>query len=423
MNHDQKKVKEELSEVQKNERKELIEKFTTLQQSAYSLREEWNKPVEGRKYKINKQDGGAETQKSLQETIEALTPLLEKNPDNYSIFAFRRELFEALKVVMFPDFVKMAMAEKAKEDAEKKEQQQEQQQGSEAATVVVEKSDEEKLKEKQLQQQKLQENYSLYFSKEILIPELKINTEIVKRDYKSYAAWVHRRWVLNLMHTKVKLAVLKEENAKIEQLLSRDERNFHAWGYRRWVTSELKAAGLYSDDLELTFATSKIGNNFSNYSAWHNRALVLFERIDQIVSSKNGDDSNSSTLILEKVLTQIKEDQEMLIQAFYCDPFDQSAFVYCKNLIEKVHQAALATPQIKSLQEANLNLQHAVRDACSELKQEEGKAVWPRYMLLLCLPKFVDEEALKNPKSWEELKELDPMRKQYYDYEMLKRKN
>lgn len=389
MEHDQKKVKESLTDAQLAERKAAVDKCKALLEESFKVRDEWHAK--------NRSSASDLSVEEVQTNIAKITPLLEQNPDNYSIFAFRRELFDHLSKLMFPGFAE-EKAKLASSAAAATSEQQEQQQPDQV--------DEEKI------QKQLKAEFLLYFAKEILLPELLLNTEIIKRDYKSYAAWVHRRWILNTMHPKVRIGVLREENAQIEKLLSRDERNFHAWGYRRWVTGELKAAGLYSDDQELAFATSKIGNNFSNYSAWHNRALVLWGRIEEFLR----DEQNETLLLLKNITEQVKADREMLVQAFYCDPNDQSAFVYCKNLVEKIHSAA-TTSSRGDLSIANEELQKAVRDACVELKEEEKQCYWPRFMLLQ-LPLFPVDKKDEAIQMWSELKELDPLRKHYFQYEI-----
>ena len=45
----------------------------------------------------------------------------------------------------------------------------------------------------------------------------------------------------------------------------------HGWRYRRFVTANLQRV----DEEELAFTEQKINENFSNYSAWHQRSLLL----------------------------------------------------------------------------------------------------------------------------------------------------
>lgn len=59
-------------------------------------------------------------------------------------------------------------------------------------------------------------------------------------------------------------------------LLDADERNFHAWTYRRFLCT---LQGTPADE-ELAFSSTKIGQNFSNYSAWHYRTRQAYPRME-----------------------------------------------------------------------------------------------------------------------------------------------
>ena len=66
------------------------------------------------------------------------------------------------------------------------------------------------------------------------------------------------------------------------RVLKVDSRNFVAWHYRRQIT---KLAGTDLDE-ELRYSKALIDNNFSNYSAWHNRATTLKaqQSMEQVIS-------------------------------------------------------------------------------------------------------------------------------------------
>jgi hypothetical protein len=50
------------------------------------------------------------------------------------------------------------------------------------------------------------------------------------------------------------------------------QQTVHCWNYRRYV---VKMCPDSSVDEELQFTTTKIQENFSNYSAWHQRSTLL----------------------------------------------------------------------------------------------------------------------------------------------------
>ena len=55
------------------------------------------------------------------------------------------------------------------------------------------------------------------------------------------------------------------------RLQEMDSRNFHAWAYRRWITAK---AGT-SPEREAQYTMDLINTNFSDYSAWHARTVLL----------------------------------------------------------------------------------------------------------------------------------------------------
>eukprot|EP00887_Chlorella_sp_A99_P001811 scaffold19.g1811.t1 len=98
--------------------------------------------------------------------------------------------------------------------------------------------------------------------------ELAVTERALHRNPKSYSTWHHRKWVVG--H---RLSSLERELELVGQLLQADARNFHGWAYRRFV------AGLMGTpaERELGYAEKKINQNFSNYSAWHYRTTLLPE--------------------------------------------------------------------------------------------------------------------------------------------------
>ena len=55
------------------------------------------------------------------------------------------------------------------------------------------------------------------------------------------------------------------------RLQEMDSRNFHAWAYRRFITAK---AGT-SPEREAQYTMDLINTNFSDYSAWHARTVLL----------------------------------------------------------------------------------------------------------------------------------------------------
>jgi geranylgeranyl transferase type-2 subunit alpha len=126
--------------------------------------------------------------------------------------------------------------------------------------------------------------------------ELELSQACLQENPKSYCTWHHRRWALdqgvalrggindesgggsendsdnNCARAR---ALLERELQLVARALEMDDRNFHAWAHRRWVTRKLGVSAAR----ELAFAGAKVAADFSNYSAWHQRSLLLGEAV------------------------------------------------------------------------------------------------------------------------------------------------
>ncbi|CAI9781256.1 unnamed protein product [Fraxinus pennsylvanica] len=148
----------------------------------------------------------------------------------------------------------------------------------------------------------------------VLNEELKVVENALKKNFKSYGAWYHRKWVLSKRHssTDKELRLL----GKFQKL---DSRNFHAWNYRRFITMLKKI----SDEEELQYTTDMIYDNFSNYSAWHNRSVLLSHLFE-----KRGERQSHKESVLE-------EEFEFVRNALFTDPDDQSGWFYHLWLLDQ----------------------------------------------------------------------------------------
>lgn len=133
---------------------------------------------------------------------------------------------------------------------------------------------------------------------------------------KSYGAWYHRKWVLNQGLIDVDF---DREFRLLDQLLKADSRNFHGWNYRRFVAKLKNVAEIE----ELKFTMDMINTNFSNYSAWHNRSVLLSNLLRQ---KAEGFDAKGDVLT---------EEYELVRQALFTDPSDQSGWFYHRWLLDQ----------------------------------------------------------------------------------------
>ncbi|GJM95957.1 hypothetical protein PR202_ga12753 [Eleusine coracana subsp. coracana] len=139
--------------------------------------------------------------------------------------------------------------------------------------------------------------------------ELRVVEVALRQNPKSYGAWYHRKWLLN---QKLAPVDFKHEFGLLDKLLKADARNFHGWNYRRFLARFMGVP----DEEELKYTMDKISDNFSNYSAWHNRSILLSNLLMQ--QSKGFESKH-------KIFS---EEFELVTQALFTDPSDQSGWFY-----------------------------------------------------------------------------------------------
>ncbi|KAA0706755.1 Geranylgeranyl transferase type-2 subunit alpha [Triplophysa tibetana] len=160
--------------------------------------------------------------------------------------------------------------------------------------------------------------------------ELNFIEGCLKVNPKSYGSWHHRTWVTERMPRPD----WTRELGLCDRCLSLDERNFHCWDYRRMV---VKVSGV-SVEQELQFTDRLIGSNFSNYSSWHYRSTLLPQLHPQSASDSAPNASSSHTASPQTHSHRVCEEQllteyELVHNAFFTDPNDQSSWFYYRWLL------------------------------------------------------------------------------------------
>ncbi|KAJ3284743.1 hypothetical protein HK104_009799 [Borealophlyctis nickersoniae] len=144
------------------------------------------------------------------------------------------------------------------------------------------------------------------------LSELKLVEDALRLNPKSYWVWNHRRWTLQTMPRPD----WNKEFKLLSMMLDLDARNFHGWDYRRYVIAQTSNR---TPKEEFEYTSAKINQNFSNYSAWHHRSKVLAEAFP--------DDQERDRVI--------QNDFEIVRNAVYTEPADQSAWLYQRWLLGK----------------------------------------------------------------------------------------
>ncbi|XP_010475361.1 PREDICTED: geranylgeranyl transferase type-2 subunit alpha 2-like [Camelina sativa] len=156
----------------------------------------------------------------------------------------------------------------------------------------------------------------------ILDKELEVVENALKRNLKSYGAWYHRKWVLS----KGQCSSLDKELQLLNKYQKLDDeikknlvlRNFHLWNYRRFVVELTKT----SEQDELQHTTDMINDNFSNYSAWHNRSVLL----SSLVAKKADGFMPKET---------IRREFDYVHNAIFTEEDDQSGWFYYLWLLDQ----------------------------------------------------------------------------------------
>lgn len=239
---------------------------------------------------------------------------------------------------------------------------------------------------------------------EVAQEELRLTAEAIsQRNPKSYGAWFHRKWVVLHCGKEEEGEALVDLEAEIglcKKLLEADERNFHCWSYRAFVLHQM---GPVDSAKEMEFAATLIERNFSNYAAWNLRSLHI-------------DIADPQAL---------KAEFELLQDAIFTEPADQSCWIYQRWLIQQVMKQSTGIEA--ALKEEILKQQI---DMCRELLTVEEGCKWGMLTLmrLLQLQRHVPvhgatDAGIDTDMHKEEIQSLcsqltqvDPIHKEYYSH-------
>jgi len=213
--------------------------------------------------------------------------------------------------------------------------------------------------------------------------ELEFTQQIGTRYPKSYWCWNQREW------TTLQLEALgscdwKRELAICGKFLEYDARNFHCWNYRRYVVAKSKNI---SDQDELDFTMKLIEENFSNYSAWHQRSKLL----PLIHTDK------------EEFIQAITEELDIIQNAFYTMPNDSSAWFYHRWLVSQNPTQEIFAQELSRIEELL-----TVIESDTEKK-------WPKLTSVFLMKQMGGKEK-EISETLKELTRIDPNRKNYYTY-------
>ncbi|KEP51121.1 Rab geranylgeranyltransferase alpha subunit [Rhizoctonia solani 123E] len=229
--------------------------------------------------------------------------------------------------------------------------------------------------------------------------ELSLTLAALQVHPKVYWLWNHRRWCLEIIpegpdgaEQSWKSSIWARELAIVEKMLDRDPRNFHAWNYRRYALASMPESDRRSLESELAYTTRKIEQNFSNFSAWHQRTKVFS------VLWKDHPEVEAAAK---------PEEFEFVRNALWTDPGDQSAWLYHRWLVGKGDDVKTVKSEISSIEEL-------VAEVGSDSKWPLQALVHYKSLLALHEPTVKSDLMRECRALTEQLIQIDPMRRQMY---------
>lgn len=270
---------------------------------------------------------------------------------------------------------------------------------------------------------------------QILTDDLQFVLSQLKKYPKCYWIWNHRSWCLFEL-VEIDRVNWAYEFGVVSKLLELDQRNFHGWQYRRFVVENMereatkKAEDPKQEQLallkinldEFNYTTSKVQRDFSNFSAWHNRAKLI-PKVYDLVQSFNGDvpeEYQQQCELFQQPHSVLTHDLDMIKTGIYMSPEDTSVWSYLywlltdeffmKGYTQEGEYLKVLEQQVKEISELN------------ELEKEDHNGIdniW-------CLKSIIFIKALiqkeKNEPiltdyikdSLQTLVEIDPLRKGRY---------
>lgn len=237
--------------------------------------------------------------------------------------------------------------------------------------------------------------------------ELNFTLKLLTSNPKSYPLWQHRSWILKQID--------KDENYQKElnltyKLLSMDKRNFHGWSYRREILDILseRLPSTSVEDLylkEWEYLTMMINSDISNYSAWHQRRILLIYYIEGKHLTKIPEGG------LKKLVTT---ESEYIYQAIFTDAEDQSVWNYMKWFVsdEKV-LSILGNEELNATVDKYLEAMREINEDEMDFSNKLNK--WCTLMMIF-LTDYYNKEITKAEKIdlLESLKKSDPLRTNRY---------
>jgi protein farnesyltransferase/geranylgeranyltransferase type-1 subunit alpha len=210
--------------------------------------------------------------------------------------------------------------------------------------------------------------------------EFKFTEEMIFENPKNYQIWHHRRVLVDWT---------SQHDRELEftaYILRGDAKNYHAWQHRQWVVEKFN---LFDED-EIDYSTSLLEEDFRNNSAWNYRYFIV--------------ENLSNAFKDQKVVDGEIEFVKGALQRSLCN---ESSWCYLNGLL--VNDGIAGHPKILEF--------------CQNLHDKSDTRSIHLRCLLFDYHKDLIEKSVDKPensqsalKLLDELLDIDPVRKNYYQY-------
>ncbi|KAM0445049.1 hypothetical protein ACHAO4_010029 [Trichoderma viride] len=246
---------------------------------------------------------------------------------------------------------------------------------------------------------------------DVLQSEIAFTMPLLMEFPKCYWIWNFRQWLLSQAILRLPLPAARKiweiELGLVSKMLNKDQRNYHAWGYRRFVVAQLESPELDGKSMaedEFAYTTAMIRANLSNFSAWHNRSLLIPKVLEQ-----RGSDDKARAAFLAQELDLVRDGLNV-------GPEDQSLWYYHQFLVSQIvggGNSQSITPAF-TVDEKITYLKREI-DEITDLSEDYDDIKWIYEALLeytLALNQLKDKsDGAGNLQTWlTKLRALDPMR-------------
>ncbi|SNX84673.1 related to Rab geranylgeranyltransferase alpha subunit [Melanopsichium pennsylvanicum] len=334
--------------------------------------------------------------KKDQEALAQTTKLLTLNPEQYTVWNYRREVL--LNIFASPLLVEQETTSKPDVFASLRDS---------TSSSPHNTHEDSKTPEKEVEERGAR-------NRNLLQDDLSLTEHALRAHPKVYWIWNHRMWCLTQYHIATASNyddenwIWHRELKLVEKMLDLDPRNFHGWNCRRAIIEHLALsiilsssfnntsstrnpsktplafpALLSSDEIvheqlnapvkakllslaetELGYSLRKIESNFSNFSAWHQRTQLL----PHLWKAKR--------LSVVQVNEAVDWELELVKQAMYTDPSDQSVWFYHRWLIERLLSNDSTTIDQLATKHRRINVLQQEIEVIQELFELEPDSKW-----------------------------------------------